>query len=269
MPLLPIIFMGTVILGGVLHAIIAHHVPDNRPPLQKYVDISNSSDPSVYFKFHVIRNSDQNGAYCIQHRAKRHRAEFMEHFPLDTQNGLIQRFQQQANDANIPEIFALSNLPSPFTEVVVHRVTYHGNPTAPVHIEIPLYFRATIRFGNLQPSNTRRSIPEDVRIQMSLMDEIQLDEAGHGLAFALGGGMNNVWNYLPQTNRLNRHAGGYSLWLGEEIRIATFLRNNQRGRVEWSLVVIYARGSLRPFGFCLHHTDYDDLGNPTYNNEIQ
>lgn len=240
---------------GALSELIASQrksVPD--PPEPNY-----NTNPIAYMNAHLVRNDNLNYQYCPR-LTRRDPPDFMDAFPLASLAYMIYSWGERAHDSNDQNVRFVPNLRDPFTEVVVQTVTNQGQ-----QIELPVYIRAIIHSYDLPGPNTRKSIPSNVYRKMTAMNRIQgVDEAGHILAYSLGGGLSFEWNYVPQANRLNRHIGGRSLWLQEELNIAKFLRDNPTGRVEWDMVIIYEYplgDNYRPVAFCLQHTDYDDNNN--------
>lgn len=240
--------------GELTRAIKKIRVPRPDPPVEEPVYNTNAI---AYMNAHLVRNSNLNYEYCPR-LTRRGRPDFMDGFPLASLAYMIYAWGERARDPNSPNVHFLQNLHDPFTEVVMRTVTNSQGE----RIDLPVYIRAIIHRDNLPRPGSRTSIPQNVRGKMADMNNIKgEDDAGHMLAFSLGGGMLNAWNYVPQAKRLNRNVGAASLWLKEERDIARFLMDNPTGRVEWDMFIIYEDplgDNYRPVAFCLQHTDYDD-----------
>lgn len=199
----------------------------------------------------MIYNSKSEIEYCIKPRKRRNRQGFMENFPLASIFDIMQMYRTRTTQGST--FRSIGNLPRPFEEVVVQ--TVNG-------VDLPMFLRAVIRSSDR--ARDRPAIPTSVYNRMRLFDTRPGDDAGHLLAYSLGGGMDNDFNFVPQAARLNRHSlGETSIWLGEETAMATFLDNNANANIEWNLVVHYEdplRNNFRPIAFCLQYTRY----NPNY-----
>lgn len=190
------------------------------------------------------------------------RQPWMSGFPQCPHSAIVQNIRQ---DQRTQRRFGL---PRPFEEVLYRTVlTYNGE------LNITLYVEANITFNDLPPPQSERRIPSAIRTHLRNYGMITdtsttvdaTDDAGHLLSFALGGGLEHTWNYVPQTIRLNRHLeiSGTSAWRSTEDEIRNFLRDNRNGWVQWSLIVHYAPNNYnpnRPIGFCLHWISSDDNG---------
>lgn len=220
------------------------------------------------------RDADSVYSYACRHRpnARQRRQEremlWMSHFPECSHAEIIDDIYNERN------IIHQTPLLAPFTNVLFYNEISDDDEL----VVVPRYIRAHITFGDLPSGNARRPpIPANVYTQMARMGlREREDDAGHLLAYSLGGGMNNQWNYVPQSIRLNRDANPIgsdtrhvsSGWRGTETEILEFLRaNRQRGTVDWSMIVIYGNSRdsgnfhrLRPIGFCLQWNTTDDSG---------
>lgn len=99
----------------------------------------------------------------------------------------------------------------------------------------------------------------------------RVDDAGHLLAYSLGGGMDRLFNYPPQVARLNRNRGGKTPQWVHERTIWELLKDNlEDDYVDWNMTVIYnsSLSSVRPIRFCLSYTSVDDNGVSTAPNEM-
>lgn len=244
-----------------------------------------SLDLDVFYKYHLVHLSkiteDSPAEYCIKPRHKRHRQDFMNDFPLASLQQLIDTYRSNAQAGRL-NLGIDTNLPAPFTEAIFINYPQLNVPTA--QRRLPVVLRAVIYGSNIRQdvpvagSRGGQRIPSNIRNRMEAIGRVHdpvtnsLDEAGHLLAYQLGGGIDNWFNYLPMMARLNRAINNEnSAWYYEEIGIRNFLTTHQDGWVEWNLMVHYdgsGNGSARPIGFCLQHTDYNAFGNGTPSQEM-
>ena len=86
------------------------------------------------------------------------------------------------------------------------------------------------------------------------------DQRGHLIAASLGG-PNDVWNFAPQSGRINCHHGRISFWRLNEREMLNFVRNTG-GYVDHTVRCIYDDDlhSRRPLGFEVEVIYYDSNG---------
>lgn len=197
----------------------------------------------------------------ILYRSKRQRPSFMRCLPLAPTIQLIEGFRAKARDSKNRDFSFILTPPSPFTEVVVQNIKL--DLPHKLNTKIPIYLKAMITFNNL-PTGKRTGIPANIENSLQSIGKYDTDDAGHLLAYAIGGGMDNVWNYVPQARGLNRNVRGHPKWFDEEKSIANFLKSNKKGQVEWTMYIHYGskdpNAMYRPVAFCLQHTDVDNNG---------
>lgn len=215
--------------------------------IQHYISILIASNVSLsYFSSQVLEGitrhyNEDTGVI----RKKRQASTTLSYY--------IDEWRKKAqDDSNSAVKFVyIANLSSPFDEVVV--VEFNKL------VRYPIYLLATLSKDYFPKKGTKR--PAITPFIYEKMDERKrikkVDEAGHLLAYSLGGGMEYWWNYAPQSALVNR---GRSNWRRNENHMQTFLKGTKSGRVNWRVFIVYEEDNPRPIGYCLQYILIDDEG---------
>lgn len=191
---------------------------------------------------------------------------WLDHFPRESIDMMIENFKTLANDQQRTGYFRIEDFPlnSPFEKIVYRQIPQPLKK----EIRLPVYLHAKIKRAHVVDLPSRSSVRthQDVHNLLEAKDISLHDEAGHLLAYSLGGGMENTLNFAPMAICLNQ--GPY---LQTEKEIGSFLKKERHGEVDWHLVVIYDENlrnvqsafdssvnlnnyNLRPIGFCLKYS---------------
>ncbi|XP_055852167.1 uncharacterized protein LOC129916328 [Episyrphus balteatus] len=189
---------------------------------------------------------------------------------------IVQELRAAAtNQPNQPYCFyrhmrPYNNVNFPFEEIIERKDTTnrHGG-----ELYVTKYMKATIRSSHT--GRPRPSIPADIQHYLDLVGfkhgrgdrDPNADQAGHLLAYSLGGTNDDTFNFAPQTARLNTQTpASYSIWWGEEKAMSDFLKAKPNRRIDWELLILHPpltateEWRLRPIGFCMRHINYNEHG---------
>lgn len=153
--------------------------------------------------------------------------------------------------------------PQNATEYTVRYTLPHGQDNQP--ITLPIHTAATIRYHHT--INSRPTIPEDVRTQLSRMDRMSDDDAGHILAHSLGGPTIPT-NFIPMNRDVNRIRGN---WYRTEDALRAYLNHERQGHIYWEALIIYRNDftSYRPIALVVRYTLFDGHGQQAGEPEIR
>lgn len=210
--------------------------------------------------FQKRRNKRDNDAF-----------QWLYNFPSVGINHLVQIYEFLGDHPTDDEFDAIAVQP-PFQHVVVRNLRTRNG----VDVSVPVMLRAELS-RDYMPNGNRIPIPQSIYQRMILLERNNADDAGHILAYSLGGGMFNEFNYVPQYRRVNRNTRqDLSVWFTIEREISRYLQSSSENRVDWQTIVLYDNnGGLRPTGFMLSYrmrtatsAGQDDFVNYCFNNAV-
>ncbi|XP_055852166.1 uncharacterized protein LOC129916327 [Episyrphus balteatus] len=188
---------------------------------------------------------------------------------------LVQNLRTAAtNQPNQPYCFhrhmrPYSDTNFPFVEIIERKDTNRiGQP-----LYVTEYMKATIKKSHTGRDRSKEArIPAHIQTYLDFCGFIHgagnrdpnADQAGHLLAFSLGGSNDDTFNFAPQTARLNTQTPAcHSIWFGEELAMNEFLKGGANRKIEWELLVIHppvtatGESRLRPIRFCMRHQNFN------------
>lgn len=240
-------------------------------PLEIHYYCSSRNFQGLYnfFDTHLVHNVNEqtgNFEYC-QHKISKRQDKNV----INREPGGIFRLEDVINmyrglgDARAFGYESETFIPSPQNAtryVVTRRVQPNNQPL----FSVPIYVAATIRYHHTQ-NQRPSSIPENVRSQLTRMNALGDDDAGHILAHSLGG-PTIPRNFVPMNRDLNRIRGN---WFRTENVLRAYLNNERQGYIDWEALVIYPDGfrNYRPIGFIVRYTLFDGHGQQIGDPEIR